>query len=42
MAKSRDNRTREDKKKKKTAKKKLAAPPQPHEVLIRKPEAPAF
>jgi hypothetical protein len=40
MAKSRDNRTREDKKKK-TAKKKPAAPLAQREVLIRKPEAPS-
>jgi len=40
MAKTRDNRTREDKKKKTTAKKKPAATVAQREVLIRKPEAP--
>ena len=41
MAKSRDNRTREDKKKKSAKKKPLAAAPPPREVLVRKPESPA-
>jgi|GraSoiStandDraft_14_1057315.scaffolds.fasta_scaffold40971_3 hypothetical protein len=39
MAKSRDNRTREDKKKKRAPKKKLLATPQ--ELLIRKPGQPS-
>jgi hypothetical protein len=38
MAKSRDNRTREDKKKKRVAKK--PAVTKEREVLVRKPEAP--
>jgi hypothetical protein len=39
MAKSRDNRTREDKKKKRVAKKPAVTKEQ-REVLVRKPEAP--